>query len=163
MLLAFEALGREGAGWPQGRTTAPRGPTTMPTSLSVLTALVAWALALLVLMEVLRARLVVSGRVAANAFTPDHAGLSPFMQRLARAHANCVETLPVVGALLLAAIATGKTSVTDPLAPWLLLARVVQSSVHLASLSEAAVNLRFAAFAVQVAIAAWWTIGLLLR
>jgi uncharacterized MAPEG superfamily protein len=123
----------------------------------------AWTLILLILMEGLRGRLVINKSVRSNSFVPDNANLSPFMQRLARAHANCVETLPVVGALLLAAIATGKTSVTDPLAPWLLLARVVQSGVHLASLSEAAVNLRFAAFAVQVAIAAWWTIGLLLR
>jgi hypothetical protein len=67
-----------------------------------------------------------------------------------------------VGVLLLAAMVTGKTAVTDPLAPWLLAARVVQSSVHLASLSEAAVSLRFAAFAVQLAIAAWWTIALIL-
>ena len=129
----------------------------------VLLGFVAWTLILLILMEGLRGRLVINKSVRSNSFVPDNANLSPFMQRLARAHANCVETLPVVGALLLAAIATGKTSVTDPLAPWLLLARVVQSGVHLASLSEAAVNLRFAAFAVQVAIAAWWPIGLLLR
>ena len=57
----------------------------------------------------------------------------------------------------------GRTAITDPLAPWLLGARVVQSVVHLASLSEAAVTVRFGFFAVQVAIAAWWTIALLLR
>jgi uncharacterized MAPEG superfamily protein len=123
---------------------------------------VAWTLILLVLMEAIRTGLVLRKAVPANGFTPDNANLSPFMQRLARAHANCLESLPVVGVLLLAAMVTGKTAVTDPLAPWLLAARVVQSSVHLASLSEAAVSLRFAAFAVQVAIAAWWTIALLL-
>jgi uncharacterized MAPEG superfamily protein len=138
--------------------------TVMQTTTEImLLGFVAWTLILLILMEGLRGRLVINKSVRSNSFVPDNANLSPFMQRLARAHANCVETLPVVGALLLAAIATGKTSVTDPLAPWLLLARVVQSGVHLASLSEAAVNLRFAAFAVQVAIAVWWTIGLLLR
>ncbi|TMJ27912.1 MAG: MAPEG family protein [Alphaproteobacteria bacterium] len=127
----------------------------------VLLGFVAWTLILLIVMEAIRSGLVLRKSVPANGFTPDNANLSPFMQRLARAHANCLESLPVVGVLLLAALVTGKTATTDPLAPWLLVARVVQSSVHLASLSEAAVSLRFAAFAVQVAIAAWWTIALL--
>ena len=35
-----------------------------------------------------KATMVVRGEVRANAFTPDNAGLSPFMQRLARAHAD---------------------------------------------------------------------------
>jgi hypothetical protein len=38
----------------------------------------------------------------------------------------------------------------------------VQSTVHLAATSAAAVNLRFAAFVVQLAIAADWTLRLLL-
>lgn len=129
----------------------------------VLLGFVAWTLILLILMEAIRTRLVLDKSVPANRFTPDNANLSPFMQRLARAHANCLESLPVVGALLLVAIATGRTAVTDPLAPWLLLARLVQSGIHLASLSATAVSLRFAAFAVQVVIASWWTIALLLR
>lgn len=52
---------------------------------------IAWALFLLVLMEGIRSFLVVTGRVRANEFKPDNTNLSPFMQRLARAHANCVE------------------------------------------------------------------------
>ncbi|MBM3651169.1 MAG: MAPEG family protein [Alphaproteobacteria bacterium] len=130
-------------------------------SWTALIGLCAWTLFLLVLMEGLRARLVVGKEVAANAFKPDNANLSPFMQRLARAHANCIESLPVFGALLLAALVAGRPDVTDPLALWLLGARVVQSTVHLASLSVVAVNVRFMAFAVQVAIAVWWTIALL--
>lgn len=39
-------------------------------------------------MEALRSKLVLTREVAANGFTPDNANLSPFMQRLARAHAN---------------------------------------------------------------------------
>jgi uncharacterized MAPEG superfamily protein len=120
-------------------------------------------LILLILMEGLRTRLVVTKSVAANGFKPDNANLSPFMQRLARAHANCLETLPIVGVLLLAAMVTGKTAITDPLAPWFLLARLVQSGIHLVSLSEAAVSARFAAFVVQVAIMAYWTVVLLMR
>lgn len=129
----------------------------------VLTALIAWTLLLLILMEVLRARLVVIGRVASNAIAPDNGGLSPFMQRLARVHANCLEGLPIFGGLLVVALLTGKTALTDPLAPWLLAARLAQSLTHLASTSVAAVNLRFTAFAVQLGIALYWSFLLLTR
>lgn len=133
----------------------------MNTSAAVLTLFIAWTLFLLVLMEAVRSYLVVTGRVASNAFLPDNANLSPFMQRLARAHANCIESLPVFGGLLVVALVTGKTGVTDPLAPWFIAARVLQSSIHLASLSVLAVNARFAAFAVQMAIGVYWAWALL--
>jgi len=133
----------------------------MTPTLLALTAFIAWALLLLLLMEVLRSRLVVTRAVASNAFVPDNANLSPFMQRLARAHANCVESLPVFGGLMLVAVIAGRSAVTDPLAWVLLGARIVQSTVHCASLSVAAVNLRFAAFAVQLGIALWWAWRLL--
>lgn len=133
----------------------------MSTSGLVLTLFVAWTLLLLVLMEVLRSWLVVSGRVPANGFQPDNGNLSPFMQRLARAHANCIESFPVVGGLLIVALVSGRSGVTDILAPWLMLARVVQSSIHLASLSEFAVTARFSAFAVQMGIAVYWAWALL--
>ena len=126
-----------------------------------LAAFIAWTLFLLFLMEVLRTHLVVSGRVPANGFSPGNEGLSPFLQRLARAHLNCVESLPVFGGLMLLAIATHRTAVTDPLAVVLVAARIVQSTIHLVSTSAPAVTLRFAAFAVQLAIAAWWSWGLL--
>lgn len=80
---------------------------TTPTAFA-LTGFIAWALFLLILMELIRTGLVVTGRVAANGFTPDNAKLSPFMQRLARAHANCVEGLPIFGGLLAIAIMTIK-------------------------------------------------------
>lgn len=124
---------------------------------------IAWALALLLLMEVMRSHLVLTGRVPSNGFTPDNANLSPFMQRLARAHANCVESLPLFGGLLLLALAAGQQAVTDPLALWLVLARAVQSSIHLASSSVLAVNARFAAFAVQMGIAIQWAVSLVGR
>lgn len=133
----------------------------MTTSALVLTLFLAWTLLLLVVMEVLRSYLVVTGRVRSNGFAPDNAGLSPFMQRLARAHANCIESLPVFGGLLLVALVTNRTEVTDALAPWLLGARVIQSGIHLASTSVIAVNARFTAFAVQMGIGVYWTCGLL--
>ena len=135
----------------------------MSTSATALTLFISWTLLLLVLMEVVRSYLVLTGRIPSNQFTPDNSNLSPFMQRLARAHANCVEGLPVFGGLLLVAIATGRHEVTDPLAPWLVAARAIQSTVHLASLSVVAVNVRFTFFAVQMVIAVYWAWALLAR
>jgi uncharacterized MAPEG superfamily protein len=132
----------------------------MNATLTAFTGFVAWTLLLLVLMEVIRSKLVVTKAVPANGFKPDNSNLSPFMQRLARAHANCVEGLPIFGGLMLIAVVTGKTAVTDPLAYVFLAARILQSVIHLSSLSAVAVTLRFAAFAVQMAIGIYWTVRL---
>ncbi len=133
----------------------------MNATLTALTGFIAWTLLLLILMELIRSKLVVTRAVPANGFQPDNANLSPFMQRLARAHANCLEGLPIFGGLMLVAAVAGKTAFTDPLAYTLLAARILQSTIHLASLSEAAVTLRFLAFAAQIGIAAYWAFILL--
>lgn len=130
-------------------------------TLVAFTAFIAWTLVLLILMEAIRSKMVLTGEVAANAFVPDNANLSPFMQRLARAHANCLEGLPIFGGLMLAALVSGRQSVTDSLAYVLLVARILQSTIHLISVSPAAVTLRFTAFAVQIAIAVYWSYRLL--
>jgi uncharacterized MAPEG superfamily protein len=132
----------------------------MSTTLLALLGFTCWALFLLVLMEVIRSKLVLTGAVAANGFDPQNSSLSPFMQRLARAHANCVEGLPIFGGLMVVAILAGKTHITDPLAYVFLGARILQSVIHLASTSPAAVTSRFAAFAVQMGIAVYWGIKL---
>jgi uncharacterized MAPEG superfamily protein len=129
----------------------------MSNSAYALTGFVSWALFLLVLMESIRTYLVATKRVAANGFAPDNSGLSPFMQRLARAHANCIEGLPIFGGLLAIAIMTSRTEMTDPLALWLLAARIVQSVIHLISISPMAVSLRFGVFAIQMAIGIYWS------
>lgn len=134
----------------------------MTPTLTALTGFVAWSLFLLVLMEGIRSKLVLTKAVPANGFRPDNSNLSPFMQRLARAHANCVEGLPIFGGLMLIAVVSGKTNLTDPLANLFLGARILQSLVHLSSVSAGAVTFRFAAFAVQIAIAVYWTVRLLI-
>ena len=133
----------------------------MTPTVFALTGFIAWTLFLLVLMEAIRAKLVLTGAVPADGFDPANSTLSPFMQRLARAHANCLEGLPIFGGLMLVAAVTGRTGVTDPLALVLLGARIVQSLIHLASVSPTAVTLRFAAFTVQMALAVFWTLRLL--
>jgi uncharacterized MAPEG superfamily protein len=114
-------------------------------------------------MEGLRVRYLVTKAIAANEFKPDNSNLSPFMQRLTRAHANCIESFPIIGGLLVVALLTNQAGVTDTLAPWLLVARLVQSSIHLISTSILAANLRFLAFAVQMAIVVYWLWALLAR
>jgi hypothetical protein len=61
---------------------------------------------------------------------------------------------------MLLAVVAGKSCVTDPLPSVLLAARIVQSTIHLTSTSTAAVTARFAAFAVQLAVAVDWAVKL---
>jgi uncharacterized MAPEG superfamily protein len=136
-------------------------PWRMNPTLTVAAGFIAWSLFLLVLMEGFRSKLVLSKAVPANGFVPDNSNLSPFMQRLARAHANCLEGLPIFGGLLLVAAVAGRSSITDPLAYTFLCARVVQSLIHLSSLSALAVMLRFPAFSVQMGIGVYWAFRLL--
>lgn len=131
------------------------------TSACVLIALIAWTLFLLILMEAVRVRYVLTKAIAANDFRPDNSNLSPFMQRLARAHANCIESFPIIGGILVVALLTNRADITDGLAPVLLVARLLQSTMHLWSTSVLAVNLRFLAFMVQIAIAVYWLWALL--
>ena len=132
----------------------------MSITLQALLGFIAWTLCLLVLMEGIRSWLVLKGAVPANRFDPENSNLSPFMQRLARAHANCLEGLPIFGGLMLIAAVADRSAVTDPLAWALLAARIVQSLIHLASTSPAAVTARFTAFGVQMGIAVYWVWGL---
>lgn len=132
----------------------------MSQTLLALLGFICWTLALLVLMEGVRGYLVLSGKVPANGFDPGNSNLSPFMQRLARAHANCLEGLPIFGGLMLVAVIAGRAVHTDPLAYTLLAARIVQSCIHMASTTSVAVLARFTAFAVQIGIAVYWAVKL---
>lgn len=120
----------------------------------------AWTLALLVMLGVSRTLLVMSGKKAANSFSPAGDDVGGFMRRLTRAHANCYENLPLAGAVLLYAIATGQTAATDGLAYVFLGARILQSLTHLASTSNLAVQVRFFFFLAQIVILAFWLLKL---
>lgn len=123
--------------------------------------LVAWTVLLVLLLVNQRGLLVMSGRMKVNVFAADGSNTpGAFGQRLVRAHANCVENVPLFCAALLYAMVTQQTVITDPLAPTLLVARIVQSVVHLLSTSALAVWVRFAAFFVQLIILIWWLLRL---
>ena len=114
-------------------------------------------LILLVAIVSSRTLIVMGGKKQPNEFKPDASDAEgSFLHRLTRAHANVVECFPFMGGLLLLAIAMGKSVITDPLALYLILARVAQTLTHLASTSALAVQIRFAFFLVQVGICLFW-------
>ena len=119
-----------------------------------------WTLVLLLAIAVLRTSLTVSGKRAANKFSPTGDDVSPFSGRLCRAHANCYEFFPILAGALGVALLTGNTAITDPLACWVLGARVVQSTIHVASTSVNAVTARFVFFVIQVGVVAYWCLRL---
>ncbi len=134
----------------------------MSSSALALLGFAAWTLFLLGLIAVLRSGLVLTGARPANAFSPSGTDVSEFSGRLCRAHANCYENLPVFAAVILVAITSGASSLTDPLALWFLAARIGQSVVHLVSTSPLAVTLRFGLFLVQYVILVWFVLRLVL-
>ena len=130
----------------------------MNASIAAFLGYVTWMLVLLGLLASVRVSLSVTGKKAPNSFDPSGADVSPFSNRLCRAHANCYESFPIYGGLLLLAIATDTTAVTDGLAYFLIGARVLQSVTHLASTSNFAVQVRFAFFVAQFLIGIYWVL-----
>jgi uncharacterized MAPEG superfamily protein len=130
-----------------------------PTAFALL-GFAAWTVALVSLLGLYRSGVVMAGKKASNAFNPSGEDLEGFGRRLTRAHANCYENLPIAGAVLLYAIATQQTAVTDPLAYGFIGARVAQSLVHLVSTSRPAVLVRFLLFVTQIAILTYWLLQL---
>ncbi len=128
----------------------------MSPSALALVGFVAWNLLLAIWVLSYRTGLVLAKKHAANGFDPDGSDVSEFSARLCRAHANCYENLPMFAALVLVAMATGNVAITDPLARWVLVARVAQSVVHLISVSELAVTIRAGFWGVQLGIMAYW-------
>jgi len=128
----------------------------MGPSAAALLAYVILFLGLLATLGMLRVYLTATGAKAPNSFDPSGKDVSPFSGRLCRTHANCYECFPIFGGLLLLALATGNTAITDGLAYYFIGARVLQAVVHLASTSNLAVQVRFAFFLAQIVIAVIW-------
>ena len=117
-------------------------------------------LSILLILAVLRTTLALTGKKRANDFSPTGEDVGPFSARLVRAHANMYEFFPLFGGILLYALATGQTGVTNGLALYFLGARVVQTVVHVLSTSIIAVQVRFFFFLAQFIIAAYWVLKL---
>lgn len=96
-------------------------------------------------------------------FNPDGSDVPQLGLRITRAQANCVESFPFVGGVMLAAMAMGLTNITDGLALVVLGARLGQSITHLISIAGAAIQVRFVFFLVQLAICFYWIIAMFLQ
>ncbi len=120
---------------------------------------ISWTLAIVVFLGLFRSYLTLAGKKAANSFSPTGEDVSAFANRLCRAHANCYEFFPIAGGLLLAALATDNTTITEEFAMYLIYARILQSVVHIISTSILAVYARFGFFLVQLIICIYWIVG----
>jgi uncharacterized MAPEG superfamily protein len=124
----------------------------MTPTLMALLGFAMWTLLLSVAIALTRTTFVMRGVKPANEFSPTGEDIGGFSRRLARAHANCYENLPIVGAVLLVAILSANSAMADRYAMWILYARIFQSAVHMASTSVPAVYLRFGFYGVQVVL-----------
>jgi uncharacterized MAPEG superfamily protein len=95
-------------------------------------------------------------------FDPNGNDLEGYGRRLTRALANCLENIPLFIGVLLFAIVTDNTDITNGTACWLLYARIAQSMVHLISTSKTMIMVRFAFFLVQVGLILCWVVQMLM-
>lgn len=135
----------------------------MNNSILALLLYAAWTLLLLGGIASLRVYLTASGQRRANSFSTTGDDVSPFSGRLCRAHANCYENLPTFVAIIAVAAFTNQTQITDPLALWVVLARVGQSTAHLYSTRNRFIQLRFLMMLIQYLIQAFWVVQLVLH
>src|SRR6187399_3023204 len=84
-------------------------------------------------------------------FRSDQLEGAGWYQRGTRAHANCIENLPVFGAIVYVITAIGlQGPVVDALCIAILVARVVQSTVHVSRVqTDKVVAIRFSFYSVQ--------------
>ena len=100
---------------------------------------------------------ILTGRAEIKEFRSDDPQGSDWYRRAMRAHANCLENLPLYTAIVVAIVATGIQSRTlDVLAVVLLVARICQTIVHVAlEPTNFATSLRFTFFAIQLISMIW--------
>jgi uncharacterized MAPEG superfamily protein len=130
----------------------------MSIPLLVLLAFAGWTLAVLLgFIGTYRWSRILTGRAQLTDFRPDVPHGSDLYRRAMRAHANCLESLPVYAAIVVVLTATGLSSPwLDALAVTLLVARVFQSLTHiLLPETNRAVALRFSFFLLQLVCMGW--------
>lgn len=132
----------------------------MNATILTLTGYIAWLMLLILALAAYRSAFAQTQKKKSLIFKADGSDVGDLGQRLTRAHLNCVESFPFVGGLMLIALATDSTSITNGLAYVLLGARVLQSVVHIISISNIAISVRFVFFLVQFVICGYWVLKL---
>ena len=126
--------------------------------------LVAFAAAALLLATVgtYRWSRILTGRVPIREFRAGRIEGEDWYKRSMRAHANCVENLPVFGAIVFALYAGEVSSpAVNALTVAVLAARIMQSLVHVCFVqTNAATSIRFVFFFVQI-VSFFWLIGII--
>jgi uncharacterized MAPEG superfamily protein len=136
---------------------------TVPHSVIALIFYALWAIALVLMVAADRVLMVMRGEAKITSFTPGVPHGSDSYWRINRAHANACENLAIFAAIVLAGWVAGmETATFNLLAVIVVVARIVQSAIHIASGSAMAINLRFAALAVQFVCEVWMAVLILL-
>lgn len=136
----------------------------MSTPILCLLLFAAWAIVLVLTLGSVRVIQVMRGKNAPNSFPSGVPHGGDRYWRLNRAHMNCVENLPIFGAIVVAAELSGvRTDAISTAATAVIVGRVVQSIIHIASNSNLAVNARFTAFCVQLGGYLWMVVEILRR
>lgn len=133
-------------------------PSTMTTPVWVLLGFAVWTLLLLLgSVGTYRWTRILTRRAEIKSFRADVVEGQDWYQRAMRAHANCIENLPVYGAIVLAIVVAGLDApILDGLAITLLAARVVQSLVHVSlEQTNVVVSIRFSFYFVQLVCMLW--------
>jgi uncharacterized MAPEG superfamily protein len=120
------------------------------------------ALLLLLTVGIYRWSRIFSGRVAIRNFPADAVGGEEWYRRATRAHANCIENLPVFGAIVFALYVGHVTSaLVDALAVTVLVTRILQSLVHVCFVhTNTVASVRFTFFFVQF-VCFLWLVGII--
>lgn len=125
-----------------------------------LLAFAVWSMLVLILtVGIYRWGLIFAGRVQAKQFRADQIEGSDRYRRAMRAHLNCLENLPIYGAIVLVIVVSGaKSSMLDGLALTLIGARIAQTLIHVSwEQTNLLAYLRFGFFFVQLVCMFWMT------
>ncbi|MGB3053128.1 MAG: MAPEG family protein [Polyangiales bacterium] len=138
---------------------------TMSIPVWVLLAFAVWSMLVLILtVGTYRWGLIFAGRVQVNEFRADQIEGSDRYRRAMRAHLNCLENLPIYGAIVLVIVVSGaRSSALDSLALTLIGARIAQTLIHVSwKQTNLLAYLRFGFFFVQL-ICMFWMAALVVQ
>lgn len=124
----------------------------------------AWTvLLLLATVGVYRWSRILTRRVAIREFRADQIEGADWYKRATRAHANCIENLPVFGAIVFGLyVGNVGSALVNALAVAVLVARIMQSLVHVCFIqTDIVTSVRFGFFFVQIVSFLWLTVILL--
>ena len=124
---------------------------TMP--IWMLLGFAAWTVLLLLFtVGIYRWSRILTGRVPIRDFRADNVEGEEWYRRAMRAHANCIENLPVFGAIVFALYVSGVAGpVVNYLSVAILVARIAQSLVHVCfEQTNTVAALRFSFFFLQI-------------